>query len=228
MAKYLQDKHQTNHLKTKRKRIMKKLIVVAAIILVSVAAMAQKPNNIGMSELLEITSVINVPVVIMAKDENGSPYVRVEMDTLVTKKYVKNTQKWPRANTHEVATIVNGKLRWQVMSHVSFLEANPKTKDNWGFVAFQSSVGIFNPDIPTITVYYAGLLETKWDETEQRFRIVKGKGTISGFSNSNKIVRQYTDEAAFGLQDNYLPAFGTFTVRPVKYTDAQIKNILSK
>lgn len=212
---------------TKRKRIMKKLII-AAIILVSVAAMGQKPNNIGMSEVLEITSVINLPVVIMAKDENGSPYVRVEMDTLVTKKYVKNTQKWPRANTHEVATIVAGKLRWQVMSHVSFLEANPKTKDNWGFVAFQSSVGVYTPDVPAITVYYAGLLETKWDEAEQRFRIVKGKGTISGFSNNNSIIKEYTDEAAFGLQDRYLPAFGTFTVRPMKYTDAQIKNILTK
>jgi hypothetical protein len=227
MAKYLQDKHQTNHLKTKRKRIMKKLIV-AAIILVSVAVMAQKPNNIGMSEVLEITSIIDVPTTIVVNDAEGSPYVRVEMDSLVSRMFIKNTQKWPRSNTHEIATIANGKLRWQVMSHVSFLEANPKTKDNWGFVAFQSSVGIFNPDIPTITVYYAGLLETKWDETEQRFRIIKGKGTISGFSNSNKIVRQYTDEAAFGLQDNYLPAFGTFTVRPVKYTDAQIKNILSK
>ena len=202
--------------------------LIIAIIFFAATASAQKPNNIGMSEVLEITSIIDVPTTIVVNDAEWSPYTRVEMDSLVSRMFIKNTQKWPRANTHEIATIANGKLRWQVMSHISMLEANPHVKDTWGFISFQSSVGVFNPDIPAITVYYAGLLETKWDDAEQRFRIVKGKGTISGFSNSNKIVRQYTDEAALGLQDNYLPAFGTFTVRPVKYTDSQIKNILAK
>lgn len=207
---------------------MKKIIAIIAMLATITVALAQKPNNIGKSEIIEIISSITIPTTITVNDAAGSPYIRVEMDELASRKFFRFTQKWPRANTCEVATIVNGKLRWQVMSHVSFLEANPKDKDNWGFVSFQSSVGVYTPDVPAITVYYAGLLETKWDESEQRFRIIGGKGTISGFSNSNKIVRQYTDEAALGLQDNYLPAFGTFTVRPVQYTDTQIKSILAK
>ena len=202
--------------------------IIMALVFISATASAQKPNNIGKSEILEITSSITSPVTIIVNDAEGSPYTRVEMDGLVRKMYLRFTQRWPRANTCEIATLINGKLRWQVMSHVSFLQANPKAKDTWGFVSFQSSIGGLSPDVPAANVYYAGTLQTRWSEDEQRFYIVGGKGTISGFSNSNPIVKSYTDEAALGLQDRYLPAFGSFFVRSVKYTDSQIKNILIK
>ena len=202
--------------------------IIMALVFIAATASAQKPNNIGKSEILEITSSITSPTTIIVNDAEGSPYTRVEMDSLVRKMCLRFTQKWPRANTCEVATLINGKLRWQVMNHVAFLEANPKAKDTWGFVSFQSSIGGLSPDVPAANVYYAGTLQTRWSEEEQRFYIVGGKGTISGFSNSNPIVKSYTDEAALGLQDRYLPAFGSFMVRPVKFTDSQIKNILLK
>lgn len=200
--------------------------IIIAIVFIATTASAQKPNNIGKQEVLEITSTITYPVGVVAIDKKGSPYVRVEMTTKTSKMFMRNTQKWPRVDTCQYAAIVNGNLRWQIMSHKSILTANPQDKDNWGFIAFQSSVGSSNPDIPSINIYYAGILETEWSEAEQRFCVIGGRGTISGFSANSKTAKQYTDEAALGLQDRYLPAFGEFTIKPVKLTDAQIKAII--
>ena len=206
---------------------MKKIIAIIAILATITVALAQKPNNIGCSEVLEIETSIRHLVGMTVKDAEGSPYIRVEVTRETFLMFIRLKQKWPRSNGIEIASWTNGKLQWQLFPHVSFLTANPKEKDTFGFVSFKYTLGSKMAEIPAVNLQFAGWLETEWREDEQRFAIVSGSGKIAGMSNASANVKLYTDEATFGLQDRCVPAEGDFTVRPCRRTEAQIAEIIS-
>ena len=63
--------NQTNkkeHLTMKNKTRFNLAELILAVIFFAATASAQKPNNIGMSEVLEITSIIDVPTTIVVND----------------------------------------------------------------------------------------------------------------------------------------------------------------
>ena len=215
--------HQTK----KKETNMKKIIAIIAILATITVALAQKPNNIGCSEVIEVEATIRHLVGMTAKDAEGSPYIRVEVTSDTSIIFIRLKQKWPRSNGIEIATLTNGKLQWQPFPHVSFLAANPKEKGTFGFVSFKHTLGSRIAEIPSVNLQFAGWLETEWREDEQRFAIVGGSGKIAGMSNASSNVKLYTDEATFGLQDRCVPAEGDFTVRPCRRTEAQMAEIIS-
>lgn len=209
---------------------MKKLIA-AIIMAVTVSAMAQMP--VLDSELFRVDIDATVPYGTRLLDEKGSPYIHIDMKQVHVTRFIQIKKQKYSIDAWILDAAVNKKtgrasINGAGLNQFALFAYNTlEGRADKGMVAFSMNIPEQGEGVPAPKLYFAGETDVRWDEEKNRYVLISGKGTCSGYSHPE------TSEASSTIEKSTIytlckmfPAWGTFTISKVDYTEAQIIQII--
>lgn len=208
---------------------MKKLAFIVAIV-VGITAFGQGKAE---SELFRFDFDYTVPRGTVLVDEKGSPYIHVDLVQAHAVKLIEVRKDRYGCSAWEKRIVLDKRSgKWCVngmgVGQFGLYALNVKEgRSAKGMVAFATSLPPQGEGLSPHVARVAGEVEVEWDETERRYVALSGRGQVAGFSNPDFCMAgESVGRASIMTLCKMFPAWGTFTMRQVGYTDAEIVAVL--
>lgn len=203
--------------------MMKRVLFVCAMVVANVC-FCQKSINVGKIEVFQIDIQLNEVQEVVRIDENGSTYISHEIKPKTAKVFVKCKEKWPQVDCFDLMVAwstwaekgIKVTPKWQTMQEFSLMALQPTEKGTFATL-------VFSLDFSS-TMRGVGEVEVKWHEKEQRFKASRGHGIMYKVVDSTKA--DGIERGSYGASRKFIPSWGSWSMRRVLFSDAQIKQII--
>lgn len=200
---------------------MKKIVALAIIMATAVFAQTQ-------TEYFVFKISVTTPVSAEGKDEEGSQYIRLETATTQVVKVMRAMKNVNgRAQCDFASLNKRGQVVWDgVVTDYSLVAVNPSEGGKRGLICL--NVSIPRDGLPNASCKMVGELSTSWKESQQRFVVNSGHGTLAGANQQQSFDAWQAVKSASYAGSNYtLPAWGSWSMtRKATMTNEQIKSLL--
>ena len=208
--------------------MQKKTKLNLAELILAVIFFAATASGQNLTEYFIFKISATTPVVAEGRNAEGSPYIRIEM---VSQQITKVMRAMKSANGRSQCDFASlnkrGQVVWDgVATDYSLVALNPSEGGNKGLICL--NVSIPRNGLPNASCKLVGELSTSWKESQQRFVVNSGHGTLAGANQQQSFDAWETVQSASYAGSNYtLPAWGTWNMtRKATMTNEQIKAVL--